>query len=181
MNAVVRNYANLDQRGSIIYGQELTDFPEDPVRNMSVMINGVLWTYTMIEGSLTWSPLNVKRNSKTHYQAVASADWNIQHGMGTQDFIIGVYDAANNLMNPASVTQVTDDSFHVTFTEPVIGRLVAFFNSELFAPKVTVQAVEADSINVGGGTVTADNSGLYVSGQKVSTLDSQGRADYGTL
>lgn len=181
MSATVRNYTNQELRGSLIFTKELQGFPEAPKPNEMVLIDGVLWIYSMIGGIRTWFPLNNQKNTYTHTQGQASADWNVQHGMGTEDFVLGVYDSDNNFMYPSGITQVGNNSFHLTFTEPVTGRAVAFFNTEAFAPTVTAQNVNADSISVGGGTVVADDNGLSVNGNPVQTLNSQGQADYGTL
>lgn len=181
MSATVRNYTNQDLRGSLIFTKELQEFPESPKPNEMVLIDGVLWIYSMIGGVRTWFPLNNQKNTYTHTQGVPATDWNVQHGMGTKDFVIGVYDTSNNIMFPSTVEQVGDNNFHVTFSEPVAGRVVAFFNTEAFAPTVTTQTVNADTVNIGNGTVVADDTGLSVNGNPVQTLNSEGHADYGTL
>jgi len=179
--SIVRNYTDMELRGSLIHGKELSDFPATPRRNEQVLINGVLWVYTMVAGSLTWFPLNTKKNTHTHTQALASQDWTVQHGMNTQDFVLGVYGPDNNLVMPSSIQQVTDNSFHITFTEPVAGRAVAFFNTAAFAPTVVTQSVTANSLNISNGLVTADQTGLKVNGNQVPVLNAEGHMDYGTL
>lgn len=180
MTATVRNYANLELRGSIIFAKELTDFPSDPKRNETVLIDGVLYIYSMIGGLLTWYPLTNKKNSHVHTQGLPSAEWTITHNLGTQDFVLGLYDSDNNPMFPSGITQVTNDSFHVTFTEPVVGRLVAFFESETFVPALNAEAVNTDELQVANGAVVANSNGLYVNGQQVLTSD-DGVVDFGTF
>jgi hypothetical protein len=179
--AKVRHYVNTEFHGSLNLAVDLQDFPSDASRGDLVVINGVLWTYTMIGGLLTWLPLNNKQDTYVHTQAVASLAWSVNHGMGTQDFVLGLYDSTNQPMSPASISDVTDDSFTINFTEAIIGRAVLIFATNLFAPTVTAQSLVADSVNIGGNVVTADSTGLYVNGNPVLTLNSQGQADYGTL
>ena len=181
MVAKIRNYTDMEFHGRLNFAQELTDFPQDAAKNDLVIINGVLWLYSMVGGLLTWFPLNNQKDSYIHTQGLAASTWTVNHNLGSQDFVLGVYDSSNNLMIPSSITNVTDDNFQLTFTEPVIGRAVAIFSTHLFAPSVTTQSVVADSINVGGGAVTADDTGLYVSGSPVPVLNEDGFIDGGTL
>lgn len=181
MVATIRNYANLELHGSVNFAQELQDFPTSPNRNDLVMINGVLWTYTMIGGLLTWLPLNNQQDTYVHTQGVASLTWTVSHGLGSEDFVLGVYDSTNQLMSPASITITDSNNFVLNFTEAVLGRAVAIFATNLFAPTVTTQEVIADSVNIGGSVVTADSTGLYVNGNPVLVLNNSGQADYGTL
>lgn len=181
MVATIRSYVDFEHHGAVVFGQELTDFPSDPKPNQQVLINGILWLYSTVNGVLTWLPLNNKKNAYTHTQGAASNEWIVNHGMGTQDFLIGVYDANNQPMSASGITTVTNDGFHLTFTEAVTGRAVIFFNTESFAPTVTAQNVAADSLNVNNGAVTADSSGLYVNGNPVVATNSSGAVDLGTL
>lgn len=181
MTATVRNYANMELHGSVNFANELSDFPEQASRNDLVLINGVLWIYSMIGGVLTWFPLNNQKDTYVHTQGTSSEVWTVNHGMGTQDFVLGVYDVNNNLMSPASLVITDDNSFQLNFTESVLGRAVVVFSTHLFAPSVTTQAVTADSINIGGGVVTADATGLYVNGRAVLTVNDSGQVDFGTL
>ncbi len=182
MSATIRNFTNMELHGSIVYAKELSDFPapEDSTRNQQILVNGVLYIYSMIGGLLTWYPLTNKKNTHVHTQGLPSTEWIVNHGLGTIDFVIGVYDTDNNQMSPSGITQVTNDGFRVTFTEPVVGRLVAFFDSETFVPALNAEAVNTTELNVGNGAVIANDTGLYVYGQKVlATTENQ--LDFGTL
>lgn len=177
----MRNYTNMAMHGRLNFAQELSDFPSDAAQNDMVLISGVLWIYSMVGGLLTWFPLNNQKNTYVHTQGAANDIWTVNHGMGSQDFVLGLYDSSNNIMSPAGLTIVDDNSFTLSFTEPVIGRAVVIFSTTLFAPSVVTQNLSADSLSIGGGAVTADSTGLFVNGQQVVVLNSQGQADYGTL
>jgi hypothetical protein len=181
LSAVLRNYTHLQLHGSIIYAQERTEFPSNPTRNEQVLINGVLWIYSMVNNVLTWFPLNNKKNTYVHTQGLPSLEWTVSHGLGSQDFVLGVYDNNNNLMSPSSVTTVTEDSFKLNFSEAVIGRVVVFCDAEAFVPAINTESVNAGTINIGNGAVVADATGLTVNGNSVMVLNNQGEADYGTL
>ena len=181
MTATINILANTSLRGSLIHAKELTEFPSDPQRNEQVLINGVLWIYSMVSGVLTWFPLNNKKNTHTHQQGLPSTDWNVVHNLGSTDFIVSVYDSDNNLMFPSAITQVTENGFHITFGEAVVGRAVVFVETEAFLPAVNTASVNANEVNIAGGAVIADSDGLKVNGNTVMPLDSQGRANYGTL
>lgn len=181
MNALVRNYTDFEHRGSVIYGKELDDFPSNPRQNEQVLIKGVLWIYSMVDGSLTWFPMNNRKNSKTHTQGLPSANWNVQHGLGSQEFILGVYDSTGNLMSPMGITNITDDSFVIQFAEAETGRAVVFCDAEAFVPAINSESVNTGEINIANGAVVATADGLKVNGNDVLVLNSQGQADFGTL
>ena len=181
MTATIRHYADFELHGSMIHGQELNDFPQNPRRNQECLVNGVLWIYSEVEGILTWFPLNNKKTTYVHTQAVPSTDWNIQHNRGTQVFVFGIYDADGKLTSANGPGDVTDNNFHLYFTEAVSGRVVVFFETEAFLPAVNSEAVNTETLNVGDGAVVADANGLTVNGNAVLTVDNNGVADFGTL
>jgi len=179
--ATMRNYTNMALHGRLNFAQEVSDFPSDAARNDMVLINGVLWIYSLVGGLLTWFPLNNQKNTYVHTQGAANDVWTVNHGMGSQDFVLGLYDSSNNIMSPAGLTIVDNNSFQLTFTEAIVGRAVVIFSTSLFAPSVVTQDLTADTLSIGNGTVTADATGLFINGQPVVVLNSQGQADYGTL
>jgi hypothetical protein len=181
LSAIIRNYANLEQHGSIIFATELSDFPETPTQNQVVLVEGVLYIYSLVGGLLTWYPLTNKKNSHVHTQAVPATEWSINHNLGTVDFIVGVYDTDNSPMYPSGITDVTNDNFKVTFVEPTAGRLVAFFDSETFVPALNAEAVNAGELQIANGAVVANSTGLYVNGQTVLTANTTDGLDFGTL
>jgi hypothetical protein len=173
MSTTVRSLADVDLRGSLIFGKNLTSFPPNPRQGEQVLKDGVLWIYTTILGIATWYPLTNKKNSYLHTQAVESFQWTVHHGLGTPDVIIGVYDAAGSLMY-ASSTPIDNNSFRLNFTSATAGRCVVFADSERYASNLSTTSLLASSIDVSSGTVVADAGGLKVNGNTVATLDNTG-------
>ena len=173
MSTTVRSLADVDLRGSLIFGKNLTSFPPNPRQGEQVLKDGVLWIYTTILGIATWYPLTNKKNSYLHTQAVESFQWTVYHGLGTPDVIIGVYDAAGSLMY-ASSTPIDNNSFRLNFTSATAGRCVVFADSERYASNLSTTSLLASSIDVSSGTVVADAGGLKVNGNTVATLDNTG-------
>jgi hypothetical protein len=173
MSTTVRSLADVDLRGSLIFGKNLTSFPPNPRQGEQVLKDGVLWIYTTILGIATWYPLTNKKNGYLHTQAVESFQWTVHHGLGTPDVIIGVYDAAGSLMY-ASSTPIDNNSFRLNFTSATAGRCVVFADSERYASNLSTTSLLASSIDVSSGTVVADAGGLKVNGNTVATLDNTG-------
>ncbi len=173
MTNPVRSYADFDLRGSLIFGKNHTSFPAEPRHGEAVLKDGALWVYATISGVSTWYPLTNKKNSYVHTQAVEAFQWTINHGLGTDDVVYAAYDMAGNIM-VANRTPVNGDTFRLNFTSAVAGRVVVFADSERFASNIDVGTLTAASLNVAAGTVTADNTGLKVSGFSVATLDGAG-------
>lgn len=169
MSSNVRSFADFELRGSLVFGNNLTDFPVNPRQGQTNLINGVVWVYTTIDGINTWYPLTNKKNSYVHTQAVAAFQWTVTHGLGTQDVLYSVYDE-NGAPQIATITFINDNSFRLNFTSAVTGRCVVFADSERFSSTIDAGILNAASVSVAGGVVTADNTGLKVNGQSVATL-----------
>jgi len=74
--STVRSYSPLALRSSLVFSTNNTTFPASPVNGQTVLVNGVLWCYSTIEGSAAWNPLTNQKNCYVHTQAVASVHWN---------------------------------------------------------------------------------------------------------
>lgn len=172
--STIKHYADLDIRGSIIYGKPVTGFPENPRMHEQILKDGVLWMWTTVQGVNTWYPLTNKKNSYVHTQGAAASFWTVNHGMGSIDFVFAVYDDTGTMITPSSVSNVTSDSFRLNFGEDTVGRAVVFFDSELFVPALNSEAINTNVLNVANGTVVANNTGLFISGLRVANLDSNG-------
>ena len=170
MSSTVRSLADIDLRGSLIFGKNLSDFPANPRQGQMNLISGALWVYATIDGVSTWYPLTNKKNSYVHIQAVSSFQWTVNHGLGTADVLYGVYDENGALMI-ANRTVIDQNSFRLNFTSAVTGRVVVFADAERFQASIDAGVLAASSVSVAGGVVTADQTGLKVSGQSVATLD----------
>jgi hypothetical protein len=170
MSSTVRSLADIDLRGSLIFGKNLSDFPANPRQGQMNLISGALWVYATIDGVSTWYPLTNKKNSYVHIQAVSSFQWTVNHGLGTSDVLYGVYDDTGAMM-VANRTVIDNNSFRLNFTSAVTGRVVVFADAERFQASIAAGVMTAASLNVASGVVTADQTGLKVSGQSVATLD----------
>lgn len=170
MSSLVRHLADLELRGSLMFGKNLSTFPSNPRSGQVEMVEGVIWVYTSIEGVLTWYPLTNKKNSNVHTQAVASFQWTVSHGLGTDNVVYAVYGDDGSLI-VANRTPIDDNSFRLNFTSAVTGRCVIFADAERFSSNIEAGTLSAAAINVASGVVTADQTGLKVSGQQVATLD----------
>jgi hypothetical protein len=178
----IRHYANLDLRGSMIYGKEINAFPVSPAINEQVLKDGVLWMWTTIQGVQAWYPLTNKKMSYVHTQGIPAASWTINHGFDSTDFVFAVYDENGAMVNPSGISSVQANSFVVDFGgEASLGRVVVFFDSEMFVPALNSAAVTTDSLNVANGTVVANATGLFVNGQRVMLLDNNGNLSGGTI
>jgi hypothetical protein len=174
MTSNVRSLAPIDLRGSLIFGQNLSAFPLNPLNGQMELVNGALWVYAAIDGISTWYPLTNKKNSYVHTQGVDSFQWTVYHGLNTPDVLFGVYDTDGSLQYP-TYTPLDNNSFRLNFTSAVSGRCVVFADSERFAPNLSTNALLAASIDISNGTVTAGPGGLAVNGNNVATLGSDGK------
>ena len=168
--STIRSLADLDLRGSLVFGKNRTDFAPSPRLGQTDLVNGVVWVYTTIDGVSTWYPLTNRKNSYVHVQAVSAFQWVVNHGLNTADVLYGAYDESGALM-VANRTIIDGNSFRLNFTSAVAGRCVVFADSERFASNISASTLTAASLSVADGVVVADSTGLKVSGQSVATLD----------
>ena len=76
-NPNVKYLADLDLRGALVFGENLSEFPENPKMGQAILKEGSLWIYSTISGLSTWYPLTNKKNSYVHTQAIASFQWTV--------------------------------------------------------------------------------------------------------
>jgi len=172
-NAVIRHLADLDLRGSLVFGKNLSSFPTTPRQGEAVLKDGALWTYTSIGGYETWYPLTNKKNTYVHQQAVAATSWTVNHGLGTENVMLAVYDA-NNTLTYSGLTIANADQIILEFAEAVSGRVVIFADSDVFVPRVQSKSIAAESLDI-AGVVIADATGLTISGFKPALTDAGGK------
>ena len=166
----VKSFADLDLRGSLVFGKNLSEFPANPKDGLAVLKDGALWVYSTIAGVATWYPLTNRKNSFIHTQAVSSFQWTVNHNLGTNDIVYSIYDRAGSLL-VANRTVIDTNSFFLNFTSAVTGRVVIFADSERYAASLQATTMYAGSLSVSDGTVTADQDGLKVNGLQVAVLD----------
>ncbi len=78
----------------------VTEFPASPDVGLTVLKDGIIYTYTVIQGVYSWYPLSNKVNSYVQTQGVASTTWTINHGLNNDNILFFVYDDNHNLVEP---------------------------------------------------------------------------------
>jgi len=152
-----------------VFSTNNTTFPASPVNGQTVLVNGVLWCYSTIEGSAAWNPLTNQKNSYVHTQAVASFQWTVVHNLGNENLVYGVYDSDGNL-TIANIHFINNSSFTLNFTSATAGRVVVFADAQRHAQSLSATAFTADSVSIASGVVTADNTGVHINGFPVPVL-----------
>lgn len=61
----MKSFADLSIVGTLALSQNLTSFPIDPIDGQFALVNGALYVWTTIDGSLAWYPLV---NEKAYYK-----------------------------------------------------------------------------------------------------------------
>ena len=115
-----RSLTNVENHGYVIL-KSLTDFPqENPDLGSICRINGVAYIYDSIQGFETWYPLTNRYSTYVHNQGAASDLWTVNYNLGTQNVLVQIYDGAG-VLSIASPSEMTDNSFKVSFTAPITG------------------------------------------------------------
>lgn len=139
---------------------DLTEFPDNPSIGRWAFVNSVMYVYANLGGFSTWFPINRPQSSFVHSQGVSQLVWTINHGMGTEQVMVAVYDNANNILD-ASVQHLQDGSDNwytkVTLTEASAGYAVVFGIENISAPIMSAQHIEvANSITIADKPVMVD-------------------------
>ncbi len=113
---------------AIIYSN-INQFPASPLTGQICFKDQVLYIYSTINSVTTWYPLTNVRDNFIHTQSTASLTWNISHGLDSQDFIFIAYNDQNEVQY-VSPSNVTNNSFTLTFTEPTSGKCAVFVSTE---------------------------------------------------
>lgn len=124
---VIEYHGNLQLKGRLMLDDEDTDFPENPERGWTSFRSGILYLYTDVEGIMTWYPLTKPRSVYVHNQGQASLQWDIPHGLATEDLVISMIDSNKKLIMLASEVQIVDDgNVRISFATPMAGKAIVF-------------------------------------------------------
>jgi hypothetical protein len=165
-NSTVRFRADAHFGGALIIGTNHEDFPPEPKPNSISLVQGAIWAYTTVAGIPAWFPLTNPKNSAAHHQAIASAEWTVNHGLGTTDVIFVAYHDDGSIIQGQDRVLVDDDSFKITMPEAFTGSAVIFADAQRFLATVEAGNVNALTLDV-AGVVTANSSGLFINGVAV--------------
>lgn len=130
--ADINVFSDLNMKSAAFRLHSYAGFPTNPKPGELSVVDGALFCYTQLEGSLQWLPLTNKREFHTHKQETPSQTWIVEHNLGTTDFIYAVYDL-NNMLQFATAIPLTLDSIQVELTQPMTGKCVVIGASNKFA------------------------------------------------
>ena len=100
-----------------------------------VIVGGVPYTTVFEEGAYVWHKIANIPQSFMFETAEAGTLWTIAHNMNTTSFVINVFDANDELINPL-VKIIDANTVTVSFTEATSGRAILVFDN-LETTKVT--------------------------------------------
>lgn len=162
----IKMYSNVEfaENSSMKFDVSRTDFPSNPTPGDSVVVNGVLYFFTSIDGEEpVWVPLGTKRLNAVVYVEEPQLEWIIEHNLATFDLVASVYDVNNKLLD-APFTIISANIIKYTFTNPVKGKAVVFGASQKYAGFTpNVNQLTGETLSVGTGEPTsATTSTLYI-------------------
>lgn len=141
-----------------------TEFPTDPKLGQYVVVNGVPYIYSSIDGEEpVWIPMGIKRLNAVITVTEPQLEWIVQHDLATFDLMASVYDVNNKLMD-APFTIISANVIKFTFTNPVKGKAVVFGASQKYAGFTpSVNQLTGETVSVGTGEPDASTtSTLYI-------------------
>lgn len=141
-----------------------TDFPLDPSLGQYVVVNGVPYIFSSIDGEEpVWVPMGIKRLNSVITIEEPQLEWIVEHNLATFDIMASVYDVNNKLME-APFTIISANIIKYTFTNPVKGKVVVFGASQKYAGYApSVNQLTGETLSVGTGEPTeTTTSTLYI-------------------
>ena len=121
---------------------EKLDFPLDPVVGSFEFIRKRVMICIDVEGNPTWIPLTQELNTYIHTQDEASADWSVQHDLGSNSVIVQVFDIDNKVVVPNEIDVSLKDVAQINFLTPVQGRAICILGDFMGLPKDEVRKTQ---------------------------------------
>lgn len=117
----------INDKSFIIKDVSRIEFPNDPNLGLECFVNGVNYIYAMQDGELGWIPTSVTRKQYKYVLNEASVNWRIDHNLDTKisDLVVIVYNALNEVIY-GTITEIDNNSFTITFSEAVTGKVSVF-------------------------------------------------------
>jgi len=78
-----------------------------------------------------WIPLTATINTYIHEQTAAASSWTVTHNLGEENVIVQVYDDANQMVIPDTVTPSSTHELVVTFGTAVSGRVMVMYSDTI--------------------------------------------------
>lgn len=162
----IKVFSNMEfaEKASLTHDVSLTEFPAVPKLGQNVVVKGVPYIFTSIDGEEpVWVPLGVKRLNAVVTINQPQLEWIVEHNLATFDLMAAVYDVNNKLMD-APFTIISANIIKYTFTNPVKGKAVVFGSSQKYAGFTpSVNQLTGETVSVGTGEPTATTtSTLYI-------------------
>ena len=132
MSANMNIFSDLQMKTAAFKLHEYTGFPPNPTAGELSVVDNALFCYMELDGIMQWVPLTNKREYHMHIQETLSDTWIIEHNLGTYDYVYTCFDE-NNVMQLATAVNLTIDSFQLTFSQPIRGRIAVLGSSSKFA------------------------------------------------
>lgn len=115
----------------LVFEQE-TSFPVDAVVGSVVFKDNTLYMCVALNiADPIWIPLTSSIDTYVHEQTATSTTWTITHNLGEENIILQVYDDANQMIIPDTVTPTDTNGLVVTFSVALAGRVVVMFGDEI--------------------------------------------------
>ena len=110
---------------SLVLDNDKGDFPANPLVGTMVIKSGSLYGYININQVTTWYPLVRLPERYVHNQTAPSDNFVVQHNLNTTEVWYQIQDSNGQLTTPAGFEQIDNNSFRLTFGEPVQCKVLA--------------------------------------------------------
>lgn len=162
----IKVFSNVEyaQGATQTFDHTQTTFPAEPKLGQQVVVNGMLYFYTSVDGEdPVWVPLGIKRLNSVVTIDNPQLEWIVEHNLATFDLVASCYDVNNKLMD-APFTIISANVIKFSFTNPVKGKAVVFGASQKYAGfSPSVNQLTGETVSVGTGEPTsATTSTLYI-------------------
>ena len=128
-------YGNINLKDNeiqnLVFEQE-TSFPVDATVGSIVFKDNTLYMCVALNvADPIWIPLTASIDTYVHEQEATSTTWTITHNLGNENLILQVYNDANEMVIPDTVTPTDTNEIVVTFSVAIAGRVIVMFGDEI--------------------------------------------------
>jgi len=116
---------------NLVFEQE-TSFPVDATLGSIVFKDNALYMAVALNiADPIWIPLTASIDTYVHEQEATSTTWTVTHNLGEENLILQVYNDANEMVIPDTVTPTDTNEIVVTFSVAIAGRVIVMFGDEI--------------------------------------------------
>lgn len=158
--------------GALALTNDTDSFPANPSVGTITIKGEMLYAYLTLVGITNWYPLVRLPERYVHAQTSPSAMWTVVHNLNKTDIWYQVQDSNGQLMMAGEFTEIDSNSFTLSFSEPVQGKVLVLgsgLDGEQQQPQQ--QSVTLASITDWPAGITAQELG-YLDGL-TSTIQAQ--------